>query len=64
MKAVQINGSIKIYSRTPKTWGNVIGGFNLLSDSDLQSYGFYNVIIPKYNSSTQKLSDIEFDSRK
>ena len=62
MKAVQINGSIKIYSRTPKTWGNVIGGFNLLSDSDLQSYGFYNVIIPEYNSSTQKLSDIEFDS--
>ena len=62
MKAVQINGSIKIYSRTPKTWGNVIGGFNLLSDSDLQSYGFYDVVVPEYNSSTQTLGDIEFDS--
>jgi len=62
MKAVQINGSIKTYSRTPKTWGNVIGGFDLLSDSDLQSYGFYNVVIPEYNSSTQTLGDIEFDS--
>ena len=62
MKAAQINGSIKIYSRTPKTWGNVIGGFNLLSDSDLQSYGFYDVVVPEYNSSTQTLGDIEFDS--
>ena len=62
MKAVQINGSIKTYSRTPKTWGNVIGGFDLLSDSDLQSYGFYDIVIPEYNSSTQTLGDIEFDS--
>ena len=62
MKALQINGSIKTYSRIPKTWGNVIGGFDLLSDSDLQSYGFYDVVIPEYNSSTQTLGDIEFDS--
>lgn len=62
MKAVQINGSIKTYSITPKTWGNVIGGFDLLSDSDLQSYGFYDIVIPEYNSSTQTLGDIEFDS--
>tara|TARA_S200002703_G_scaffold128367_1_gene115141 strand:+ start:405 stop:860 length:456 start_codon:yes stop_codon:yes gene_type:complete len=62
MKAVQINGSIKTYSRTPKTWGNVIGGFDLLSDSDLQSYGFYDVVIPEYNSSIQTLGDIQFDS--
>ena len=62
MKAVQINGSIKTYSRIPKTWGTVIGGFGLLSDSDLQSYGFYDVVIPEYNSNIQTLGDIEFDS--
>lgn len=62
MKAIQINGSIKIYSKLPKTWGTVIGGFNLLSDSDLQSYGFYDIVVPEYNSSTQTLGDIEFDS--
>ena len=62
MKAVQINGSIKTYSRIPKTWGTVIGWFDLLSDSDLQFYGFYDVVIPEYNSSTQTLGDIEFDS--
>jgi len=49
MKAIQINGSIKTYSKLPKTWGTVIGGFDLLSDSDLQSYGFYDVVIPEYN---------------
>lgn len=62
MKAVQINGSIKTYSRIPKTWGTVIAGFDLLSDSDLQSYGFYDVVIPEYNPNTQTLGDIEFDS--
>ena len=62
MKAIQINGSIKTYSKLPKTWGTVIGGFDLLSDSDLQSYGFYDVVIPEYNSNIQTLGDIEFDS--
>jgi len=62
MKAIQINGSIKTYSKLQKTWGTVIGGFDLLSDSDLQSYGFYDVVIPEYNSNIQTLGDIEFDS--
>ena len=62
MKAIQINGSIKTYSKLPKTWVTVIGGFDLLSDSDLQSYGFYDVVIPEYNSNIQTLGDIEFDS--
>ena len=43
MKAITINGEIKTYSTTPKSWGNVIGGFNTLSDSDLEPYGFFNV---------------------
>ena len=62
MKAIQINGSIKTYSKLPKTWGTVIGVFYLLSDSDLQYYGFYDVVIPEYNSNIQTLGDIEFDS--
>ena len=33
-----------------------------MSDSDLQSYGFYDVVIPEYNSNIQTLGDIEFDS--
>ena len=62
MKAVQINGTIKTHPRTPKSWGNVLGGFNLLSDSDLESYGFYDVIEPDFNEYSQELGNIEFDS--
>jgi len=62
MKAVQINGTIKTYARIPKSWGNVLGGFNLLSDSDLESYGFYDVIEPDFNEYSQELGSIEFDS--
>jgi len=63
MKAIQLeNGTIKTYNFTPKNWGNVIGGFNLLSDSDIQSYGFYDVVIPSYNSNIKELGDLEWDS--
>tara|TARA_R100001509_G_scaffold55282_1_gene30482 strand:+ start:1173 stop:1643 length:471 start_codon:yes stop_codon:yes gene_type:complete len=62
MKAININGEIKQYSSVPKSWGNVIGGFHLLSDSDLQSYGFYDIEIPAdYNDSIHTLSDLYFD---
>ena len=33
MKAININGNIKIYNQLPKTWGNIIGGFDTLSES-------------------------------
>ena len=62
MKAIEINGEIKIYSQTPKFWGNVIGGFHLLSDEQLESYGFYDVVTPEHNQSVEELSEIYFDS--
>ena len=62
MKAIEINGEIKIYSQTPKSWGNVIGGFHLLSDEQLESYGFYDVVTPEHNQSVEELSEIYFDS--
>ena len=62
MKAININGQIKEYSVLPKSWDNVIGGFNLLSDSELQNYGFYDIEIPTdYNSSIHNLGDIYWD---
>ena len=62
MKAVNLNGTIKTYSSIPKSWGNVVGGFDTLSDSDLESYGFYDVITPSYNYNIQELGSIEWDS--
>jgi len=62
MKGININGKIKIYNQLPKSWGKVIGGFDLLSDDDLKSYGFYDVVIPDYDSRIKTLSDIYFDT--
>ena len=62
MKAKDYNGTIKVYNTTPKSYGNIIGGFNLLSDSELEGYGFYDVVVPTHDSRTQELGDIYFDS--
>lgn len=62
MKAIEINGQIKTYDTLPKSWGNVLGGFNLLSDNELKSYGFYNISIPSYNEKTQYVGNLYFNS--
>ena len=62
MKAIRINGSIKKYSLIPKAWGKVIGGFDTLSSSKWEEAGFYDVVTPSYDSSTQYLGDIEWDA--
>ena len=61
MKAIQINGAIKRYTTIPKAWGNVIGGFDLLSSTEWEAAGFYDVVTPSYDSATQKLGDLEWD---
>ncbi len=62
MKAKDYNGTIKVYNRVPKSYGSIIGGFDLLSDSDLEGHGFYDVVIPTYDSRIKELGDIYFDS--
>ena len=62
MKAIQIDGAIKRYTTIPKAWGNVITGFNLLSSSDWEAAGFYDVVTPSYDSATQYLGDLEWDA--
>jgi hypothetical protein len=61
MKAIQLSdNTIKTYSNVPKTWNNVIG-FNYLDDTELKTYGFYDVIRPNVKDSEQ-LGEIYFDS--
>ena len=62
MKAIQINGAIKRYTTIPKAWGNTIGGFDLLSSTEWEAAGFYDVVTPSYDSATQKLGDLEWDA--
>ena len=62
MKAIQIDGAIKRYTTIPKAWGNVIGGFDLLSSTEWEEAGFYDVVTPDYDSATQNLGDLEWDA--
>jgi len=62
MKAIQLEDGIKLFYSIPKSWGSVVGGFDTLSDTDLESYGFYHVEIPASNSNTEVLGGIFWDS--
>ena len=63
MIAIQLeDGTIKTYNSIPKDWGNVVGGFNTLSGSDLEAYGFYDVVTPVIKES-QKLGAIEWSEQ-
>ena len=62
MKAIEINGEIKLYHELPKSWGGVVGNFSLLSEEEIKSYGFYDVIVPEHNSKIEQLSNIFWDA--
>jgi hypothetical protein len=67
MKAIEINGKIKTYNRLPKTWdsnGTTINNFNKLSDKEAQDFGFFDVVMPTYDSVTQQISNLHFDKDK
>jgi len=63
MKARQLeDGTIKTFNRVPKRLDKVIGGFDTLSDSELESFGLYDVVTPVIKES-QKLGAIEWNSQ-
>lgn len=67
MKAKEINGKIQTYNRLPRNLtidGTTIVNFNKLSDAEAQAYGFYDVVMPSYDSVTQQISNLHFDGRK
>lgn len=61
MKAKDYNGTVKTFHKVPKSYSNIIGGFDLLSDTELQSYGFYDVVSPEHNNLIQRLSGLQFN---
>lgn len=62
MKGLQLdNGKIKLFNSIPKSFGKIIGGFNTLNDTELEAYGFYNIVTPSIKES-QKLGSIEWDA--
>jgi len=65
MKAIEINGKIKTFNRLPKTWDD---GVNLHLDftkvENPQDFGFFDVVMPSYDSVTQQISNLHFDKKK
>ena len=64
MKAIEINGKIKTYNRLPKNYevdGTTIVNFNKLSKEEAEGYGFFDVVMPSYDSVTQQISNLHFD---
>ena len=64
-KAIEINGQIEIFQSVPREWGNVIGGFNNLSNEELQKYGFYDVKNSDgYDPSIHDRGELKFNKSK
>lgn len=59
MIAIDLNGTIKTFSRLPKVWSDENGTH--LNITDGASYGFYTVVTPATKQSEQ-LGDIYFDT--
>lgn len=65
MKAIEINGNVKTYNRLPKEYtvdGTTIINFHKVEDASV--YGFYDVVMPTYDSVTQQISNLHFDKKK
>jgi hypothetical protein len=65
MKALEINGEIKTYSSIPNSFkydgGVVAGGGKNLSDEELSSFGFKDLITPQYDPRIEELANLHLD---
>ena len=62
MKAKDFNGHISTYRRLPNVWEDENGVHLNFRKADHKSFGFYDVVKPTYDSISQRLGAIEFDS--
>lgn len=67
MKAIQLKDEIKLYGKIPSSYNgkkHYVGGFNLLSDSELEEEGFFDVETPSIDNSIQELGKLTFSKSK
>jgi len=60
MKAIEINGEIKIYNKLPNSWKGVMGNFSKLSNEEIKEYGFYDVVMPSFDNQIEELGNMFF----
>ena len=65
MKALEINGEIKLYGSVPNSFkyegGVVAGGGKNLSDEELYNLGFRDVVIPTFDGRIEELANLHLD---
>jgi len=62
MKAKDFNGQIKTWRKLPNVWEDENGVHLNFRKANHASFGFYDVVKPSYDSISQRLGSIEFDS--
>ena len=65
MKARLEAGKVIKYTKVPSTLSNSsksITNANAASDEVLEEFGFYNVVVPTYDPTTQSINNIHFSA--
>ena len=60
MIAIDLNGTIKTFSKLPKVWNDANGTH--LNITDGESFGFYPVVTPTFDPRIEELSPIYFSN--
>lgn len=61
MKAIEINGEVKLFSKYPKNFKHEGLVWALLDDKQAAKIGFKNVVTPKHDGRIEELSEIKLD---
>ena len=61
MIAIDLNGTIKTFSKLPKVWSDANGTH--LNITDGEAFGFYPVVMPTLDSRIEELSPIYFSNK-
>ena len=67
MRAININGEIKIFNSLPSTWNgkkHYMGGFESLPEEVLEEEGFYEVETPNYDPAIEELGTLYLEENK
>lgn len=67
MRAIKINGEIKIFNTLPSTWNgknHYMGGFASSPVEVLEEEGFYEVVDPQYDHATEELGELYLKDNK
>lgn len=62
MKAINIDGQIRIFQQVPNEWKHFLN-FSQADEALLKEEGFFDLVIPEYLPDTQRLGQVFFDEK-